>query len=135
MIYLNILYFFVYILFTDYCFLGPLAQSVTRPNVPFGTGGEHKHIEKDYAMYMVYVLEDEEGKLYKGMTNDLKRRIQEHKRGKTRTTRKMIGIETVYVETFTNMENARKRELYLKSAAGRRYLKSKLKTRALSSVG
>ena len=37
-------------------------------------------------MYTVYVLQDEEGHFYKGMTNDLVRRLAEHRRGKTRTT-------------------------------------------------
>ena len=77
------------------------------------------------AEYHVYVLEDENGKKYKGMTNDLERRLAEHRRGKTTTTRKMQNIKLIYSERYVKFEEARKRELYLKSAAGRRFLKNK----------
>jgi len=80
-------------------------------------------------MYIVYVLQDEDGNLYKGMTNSLDRRVREHLRGKTKTTKKMKGLEVVYKEEFTEKEIARKRELYLKTAAGRRFLKIKLNKR------
>lgn len=75
--------------------------------------------------YYVYVLEDSNGKRYKGMTNNLERRLSEHKRGKTITTKKMNDIKLIYSEQCINFEEARKRELYLKSAAGRRFLKNK----------
>ena len=76
--------------------------------------------------YFVYVLRDEKGKRYKGMTNDLERRLAEHKRGKTITTSKMSGISVEYFETFNSFEEARKRELYFKTSAGRRFLKKVL---------
>ena len=76
--------------------------------------------------YFVYVLQDENGKLYKGMTNDLERRLVEHKRGKTITTSKMSKLSVEYFETFDSFEEARKRELYFKTAAGRRFLKKAL---------
>ncbi len=77
-------------------------------------------------MYTVYVLRDKIGKLYKGLTNNLKRRMKEHESGHTITTSKMAGILVVYMEEYPDFETARKRELYLKSAAGRRFLKDKL---------
>lgn len=61
------------------------------------------------------------------MTNDLKRRFREHKSGHTQTTSRMNGLEIVYTEEYNNIEEARKRELYLKTAAGRRFLKTKIK--------
>ena len=75
-------------------------------------------------MYTVYVLKDKKGNLYKGMTNNLSRRLAEHKRGKTITIRRMKEIELIYKEEFTEKEEARARELYLKSATGRRFLKN-----------
>jgi putative endonuclease len=77
-------------------------------------------------MYTVYVLQDLNGNYYKGMTKDLKRRIAEHQRGQTQTTKSMVGLQVVYTEEFPDRLSARKRELYLKSAAGRRFLKTKL---------
>ena len=38
----------------------------------------------------------------------------------------MIDLKVVYTEEYDILEQARKRELYLKSAAGRRFLKNKL---------
>jgi putative endonuclease len=77
-------------------------------------------------MYNVYVLKDKDGNLYKGLTSNLERRLREHKSGHTMTTSKMSGLRVVYKEEYNNFEEARKRELYLKSAAGRRFLKKKL---------
>lgn len=82
--------------------------------------------ERSTYMYTVYVLKNIDGKLYKGMTNDLKRRLIEHKSGKTITTSKMKNFVLIYKEEYLNFEDARKRELYFKSAAGRRCLKNKL---------
>lgn len=85
--------------------------------------------------FFVYVLQDKNGKLYKGMTSNLVRRLNEYKRGKTKTTRKMQDVNLVYSESCENREEARKRELYLKSAAGRRFLKKELNKWGRSSVG
>ena len=80
-------------------------------------------------MYTVYVLKDDENRLYKGLTNNLNRRIQEHRRGKTKSTRKLKNIQLVYQEVYDDFETARIRELFFKTAAGRRFLKTKMKNR------
>ena len=77
-------------------------------------------------MYTAYVLQDKNGKFYRGLTNNLARRLSEHKRGKTKTTSKMRELKTVYTEEHEKYNTARKRELYLKSSAGRRFLKKQL---------
>ena len=77
-------------------------------------------------MYSVYVLQDNKENLYKGMTNNLERRLSEHKRGRTKTTKKMTDPRIVYTEQYKTFKEARKRELYFKTAAGRRFLKLKL---------
>ncbi|MFC1613644.1 GIY-YIG nuclease family protein [Patescibacteria group bacterium] len=77
-------------------------------------------------MYTVYVLQDKFEKFYKGMTNNIKRRFPEHKKGKTKTTKKMEELKIVYTEEYETFEEARKRELYFKTSAGRRFLKKKL---------
>jgi putative endonuclease len=74
-------------------------------------------------MFTVYILKDKDDKLYKGLTNNLVRRLREHKCGKTRTTNRMERLEVVYTEEYKDFADARKRELYFKSAAGRRFLK------------
>ncbi len=82
--------------------------------------------------FTVYVLKDDRGKFYKGFTNNLERRLHEHNTGHTKTTSRMKGIRVVYTEKYDSIEEARKRELYLKSAAGRKFLKN---VWALSSSG
>lgn len=77
-------------------------------------------------MYTVYVLRDRSGKLYKGCTNNLERRLIEHKNGHTVTTRKMSELKVVYTEEYMDSVTAFQREKYLKSSAGRRYLKNKI---------
>lgn len=77
-------------------------------------------------MYTVYVLQDKYNKLYKGYTNNLERRLKEHKSGKTTTTSKMTDVKVIYTEIYIDGEQARKRERYFKTAAGRRFLKSRI---------
>ena len=77
--------------------------------------------------YITYILRDENGVLYKGVTNNLVRRLREHKGGHTLTTSRMKNVEVVYTEEYAIFSEARKRELYFKSAAGRRFLRAKIK--------
>lgn len=64
-------------------------------------------------MFTVYVLKSIDGKLYKGITSDLARRLKEHISGHTITTAKMRGLEVVYTEKYDTFIEARKREVYL----------------------
>ncbi|MEI6296406.1 MAG: GIY-YIG nuclease family protein [bacterium] len=89
------------------------------PNV--GTFGRGASSNKN--MYVVYVLQDDKGKIYKGFTNNLARRFSEHLRGKTKTTSRMGKLKIIYTKEYNTQDDARTRELYLKSAAGRRFLK------------
>ena len=77
-------------------------------------------------MHTIYILQDKNGKLYKGLTNNLQRRLAEHKRGKTISTSRMVDLRVVYTEKYETIEEGRKRELYLKTSAGRRFIKRKL---------
>ncbi|MBS3769252.1 MAG: GIY-YIG nuclease family protein [Bacteroidales bacterium] len=65
-----------------------------------------------------------DGRLYKGLTSDLQKRINEHNRGKTKTTKAFKPWELVYYKEFSTRDEARQREKYLKTGAGRRFLKS-----------
>lgn len=69
---------------------------------------------------------DNKSRLYKGMTNNLERRLNEHSLGHTKTTSSMKELKVAYFERYDNLRDARRRELYLKSAAGRRFLKTKI---------
>ncbi|MDN3205066.1 GIY-YIG nuclease family protein [Algoriphagus sp. C2-7] len=62
---------------------------------------------------------------YVGMSEDPHRRLlEEHNKGKVRSTKSKIPWTVIYTEYYETRADARKREKYLKSAAGRRFRKS-----------
>lgn len=63
------------------------------------------------------------------MSADVKRRLIEHNKGKTRSTMNGIPWIVVNEEVFATRIEARKREKYLKSAAGRRWRKQNIRPR------
>ncbi len=65
--------------------------------------------------------------LYIGYTNNLKKRIEEHNLGKNKSTKPYIPWKLIYYEACLNVEDARRREKYLKTSQGRRLLKRRLK--------
>ena len=77
-------------------------------------------------MFYVYVIQNSKGDVYKGHSDNIQKRISEHNRGDTKSTRKANDWELKYSEVFEKREEAIKREKYLKSAAGRRFLKNKM---------
>jgi len=79
-------------------------------------------------MYYVYVLKSlKDGKLYIGFTANLKQRLVAHNNRKIQSTRNRIPFELIYYEASRNIDDAIKREKYLKTTYGKRYLKNRLK--------
>ena len=67
------------------------------------------------ATYFVYILSNKRGALYVGVTNDLKRRIDEHKSGKVPGyTAKYKINRLIYFESFKYINDALSTEKYLK---------------------
>lgn len=77
-------------------------------------------------MYYVYVLKSEkDGRRYIGSTAKLPQdRLEEHNANKGRFTRGHQPWKLWKVEKYTTKEEAQKREKFLKSEQGRRYLDS-----------
>ena len=74
-----------------------------------------------------YVLWSEQFcRKYVGMTENLERRLNEHNSGKMKSTKAFRPWKIVYFEEFETKQEARKRELYFKSAAGRKFLKIRI---------
>lgn len=69
----------------------------------------------------VYVLRNEAGKEYVGMTSNLDIRLKEHNAGRVRSTKPFKPWQLAYYEECNSQLAAREREKYLKSAAGRRF--------------
>lgn len=76
----------------------------------------------------VYVLESiRNGRLYVGYTNDLRKRFEEHNRGKNISTKPYLPWQLIYYEACLNKQDAERREKYLKTNQGARLLKRRLK--------
>jgi len=62
-------------------------------------------------MFYVYILKTKkDNKLYIGYTEDLKRRLSEHTRGKVYHTKHRLPVELIYYESYKNKEDAQERE-------------------------
>jgi putative endonuclease len=91
----------------------------TRPYKTVCSGGE-----QEFDMYYVYVIKSAvNGNLYKGYTKNLEQRVDQHNRGRTKSTKAFVPWTLIYFEQFVDANEARIREKYFKTAAGRRFLK------------
>lgn len=76
-------------------------------------------------MYVLQSLID--NKFYVGYTRYLKRRIEQHNNGQVPATKGRNPLKLVYYEGCLNKDDAIKREKYLKTSWGKRYIKNRLK--------
>lgn len=66
-------------------------------------------------MYFVYILECKDGSFYTGITNDLTRRLEQHKKGEGgHYTRAKKVREIVYTEPSPDRSTALRREAEIK---------------------
>ena len=78
-------------------------------------------------MVYVYVIKGEvANRRYVGITQDVEQRVREHNSGRSSSTKPYIPWQIIHQESFDSHEEARGREKYLKSSAGRRWLKKHL---------
>jgi putative endonuclease len=67
-------------------------------------------------MWHVYILKCEGNRLYTGITNDLKKRVEQHKTGKgAKFTKAFKALKLLYSEKKRNKSFALKREAEIKS--------------------
>lgn len=73
--------------------------------------GQIEMTEENYT----YILKCNDGTLYTGWTNDLKKRLQAHNEGKgAKYTKPRRPVELVYYEMFSTKEEAMRREYAIK---------------------
>ena len=78
--------------------------------------------------YYVYVLESlKDNERYIGYTENLKRRLEEHKKGLSFATSFRLPLKLIYFEGCLNQDDAKRREHYLKTTQGRRFLGLRLR--------
>lgn len=79
-------------------------------------------------MYYVYVLKSKKDKLfYTGFTDDLRKRLKKHNEGQVTATKNRRPFEIVYFEGGLSKKDSLRREAYLKTAWGKRYVKNRIK--------
>ena len=75
-------------------------------------------------MAFIYILLSEKiNKTYTGSTTDLDRRLKKHNSGNNFFTKRYAPWKLFYKEEYQNLSEARKREKYLKTCAGRKFIK------------
>ena len=77
-------------------------------------------------MFTVYVLKDSDGKIYKGLANNIERRLNEHNSETQIYTKRYApwALET-YI-SFSEIKRAIMFEKYLKSGSGKAFIKNHL---------
>lgn len=80
---------------------------------------------KFYYVYILLSLRDR--RFYIGFTNDLRRRLAEHKQGKNISTAKRLPVELIFYEAFPVKSDAERRERYFKTAKGKTTLRQMLR--------
>ena len=77
--------------------------------------------------YYVYVLENKDSQLYIGYTENLEKRLSEHNLGRNKSTKSGRPWHVIYCEACLNINDAKRREGYLKTSQGSRLLKRRLR--------
>ena len=85
-------------------------------------------------VYTYVIRSKKDKKYYTGATTDLRKRFSEHNNNKVTSTKNRGPFELIYYEGCIDIEDAFKRERYLKTGVGKRYIRSRLK-RFLSLTG
>ncbi len=79
-------------------------------------------------MYYIYILQsNKDNHFYTGYTSDLRKRIDDHNRGKVSSTKFRRPLQLVYFEGCLSQKDALHREKYLKTSWGKRYIKNRIK--------
>jgi putative endonuclease len=79
-------------------------------------------------MHYVYVLLSKvDGQFYTGCTADLRKRFQQHNNGNVPSTKDRRPFVLIYYEACLNEQDAFRREKYLKTTYGKRYIRVRCK--------
>jgi len=80
------------------------------------------------AKHYVYVLRSQvDGQFYVGLASNVVERLLQHNNGLVTSTKARRPFELIYWEGCLNSSDAAQREKYLKTAWGKRYLKTRLR--------
>jgi len=78
--------------------------------------------------YYVYILQSEkDNNMYTGYTKNLELRVAKHNNGEVTSTKHRRPLHLIYFEASLNHQDALKREKYLKTTYGKRYIRNRVK--------
>lgn len=101
---------------------GPLAQLSVYRQVEI----EQRIKVMNLKMFFVYVLKSRNNwRFYVGMTSNLSKRIDEHNKGHTKSTKGYMPWELFFFEEYETSTEARNREKYFKSGVGKEFIKKR----------
>jgi putative endonuclease len=96
---------------------------VSRPSGETCLPAGRWYTHREQSMYFVYIFQSLKTKaFYKGLTDNLDRRLEEHLSGKNQTTKRMLPIKLIHAELSSDRAQARKLEKFFKSGYGREIL-------------
>lgn len=78
-------------------------------------------------MFYVYILLLGDKDLYTGFTSDLEGRLRDHRAGKVASTKYKGPVELVHYEAYKLKSDAMRRERYLKTTEGKRFLRQQIR--------
>lgn len=81
--------------------------------------------EKPYFVYVL--LSQKDGNFYTGYTENIEKRLDDHNSGEVYSTKYRRPFSLIYYEVSFNLDDALKREKYLKSTYGKRYIRNRVK--------
>jgi putative endonuclease len=96
---------------------------VRSSTLPSGRLGEVGHMN----FYYVFISLNKNLNFYIGCTSDLQKRMANHNSAHVLSTKYKLPIKLIYYEACISKFDAYKREKYLKSGPGHRYLNNRLK--------
>jgi len=71
--------------------------------------------------FYTYILKFENGRFYTGITNNLKRRLEEHKTGKSISTKRFLPIVCYTFFVFESRKESRMLEVKIKNRGAKLY--------------
>jgi predicted GIY-YIG superfamily endonuclease len=77
-------------------------------------------------MWYTYILKMADGEYYIGSTNDLKRRMEEHTRGRETSTKWRLPVILEAYVAVKSERTARRLEKYLKTSSGKATLRKRI---------
>ncbi len=77
--------------------------------------------------YVYVLLSQKDGQFYAGSTQNVLKRLERHNSGQVQATKQRLPMKLIYWEGCINEQDAIRREKYLKTIWGKRYIKERLR--------